>query len=100
LGIIVIFAFINLRLLFLGSVKSIIERWLGSDCTRLQWYSRLSAQEKQPIKCNVLNANQINELDRRLSSIKFPENVLRAMPQFTTTKGLKSIEYEIVLFFG
>ncbi|KAH7644880.1 hypothetical protein HUG17_0418 [Dermatophagoides farinae] len=62
---------------YLGTVKSIINRWLDDDLATK--------------RCIV---------DERLSSIKFPEGVLKAMPQLSQKRNLKSMDYELLLFYG
>jgi hypothetical protein len=82
------------------TVKSIIDRWLGQDCVKQNWYSKLSKEEKARIQMYTMKANQVTELDKRLSTVKFPEEMLRSMPKLRQHVGLKSMEYEVLLFYG
>ncbi|KAI2810396.1 hypothetical protein BLOT_001557 [Blomia tropicalis] len=67
----------------LGTVKLLVDNWTNK------------------LKANHdfgLSGNCIDTINRRLSSIKFPINVLRIMPDITSK--LKSIEYEIILYYA
>jgi hypothetical protein len=84
----------------IGTVKSIVERLLGHDCVKQQWYSKLSKSEKEQIQANTMKATQVAELNKRLSAVRFPDGVLRTMPQLSPHVGLKAMEYELILFYG
>lgn len=86
----------------LGNVKSLLLRWTGKDLENKAWYSSLDKTAKAQLKKYQLGIEDLNAIDDLLGSIKFPENALRAMPKLSPTfgNGLKSMEYEIILFYG
>src|SRR5699024_3267291 len=43
---------------FLGTVKSILERWFGIDVKSNAWYRALSKAQKQPLKAHQLSKAQ------------------------------------------
>ena len=85
---------------YLGTVKSIINRWLDDDLATKRWYQVLPNEKKNELKTTKLNKTQLSIVDERLSSIKFPEGVLKAMPQLSQKRNLKSMDYELLLFYG
>ncbi|KAI2797168.1 hypothetical protein BLOT_011146 [Blomia tropicalis] len=85
---------------FLGTTKSLIERWLGKDVLNKQWYKNLSNEEKMEFKILNISMEGMLTLDQRLSSTKFPHRVHKSMPKFVNETSLKSLDYELILFFG
>lgn len=99
-------------------MKSLIDRWFGEDLDRA-WYSKLTLEDddeedekvvrqkvkalKKEYRTKHLIGNKkeiLEELDSRLSAIKFPERVHRLMPSLSNGGKLKSLEYENLLFYG
>ena len=84
---------------YLGTVKSIINRWIDDDLVTKRWFQAMTSEEKNELKASKLNKTQLSIWDQRLSSIKFPEDVLKAMPQLSQNRSMKSLDFEFLLFF-
>ena len=85
---------------FLGTVKSIIERWFGTDLVSRRWFQNLSNEQKQMIRKTTITKDKIDIIDIRLATIKFPERTLKSMPQFASPRKLKSLDFELLLYYG
>ncbi|KAH7643006.1 hypothetical protein HUG17_9697 [Dermatophagoides farinae] len=48
----------------------------------------MTSEEKNELKASKLNKTQLSIWDQRLSSIKFPEDVLKAMPQLSQNRRM------------
>ncbi|KAH9505891.1 hypothetical protein DERF_010658 [Dermatophagoides farinae] len=78
---------------YLGTVKSIINRWIDDDLVTKRWFQAMTSEEKNELKASKLNKTQLSIWDQRLSSIKFPEDVLKAMPQLSQNRS--TIDYKL-----
>lgn len=85
---------------YLGTVKSILERWTGMDVVKRKWFQAATNEQKRQVNAKKLTNEQLTIIDKRLALIKFPKNALRRMPQLSDKRSLKAIEYEVLLYFG
>src|SRR5699024_8681143 len=79
----------------LGVVKTLMERWRGQDnITKTKYYKDLPFNS--PLKKLQIPNSKLNQINKRLSMIKFPSRVHRSMPQFDQKGSWKSLDYENV----
>ena len=57
-------------------------------------------RKKNKWKQMNISKEKIDIINSRFKTIKFPENVLKMMPQLQVGRYLKAMEYEIILFYG